>query len=549
MRHAIDEGVVSDYRVNILELSNGDKDPLLLELFKERYVEWGATLAIFNDLARAGEFAEKLCAKGIAAEIVHGCTPSALRRAVADRLESGETRVAVVVGCWNEGVDISCMNTIVFCDTRSSGTNKRQLSQRASRLHDAKPYYRIVLPIQSEVDDIAGLLQSFRDDDPCFRASAANELAQNSRRADSRLTVEHASDACLINEMLLTRLGEVLATDRPSTQQKVEWPIQISTDSNRVPGLREVVDMVFGESTDPFAVGRFLHSIEGNWTGDHAVTKLSPSHMKLIEACRPLSYRIARFKRGAPTYKQKIAWVLECGEEPSSRTEIEVPYRSVAYLFKIGIFVSNAVRRIVAERPMAADGKLQELEWFAARVKSLKTRPLERHAGVPSYDQKLQWMIEFGRPTRKGETIEKPFRDGTCTFMVGPFWSHLLERGAKDALTPRSLGIIGAHRWILEAIDARKALQSRKGAGLGTVPLDVRIDWLVAFSRKPTRVEVIEKSYGRRIGQWKIGNFWHNLQLKWMDGRCYNKGAPLSLEQKRRLASCEWVRAEFAHAS
>jgi superfamily II DNA or RNA helicase len=143
MREAIDEGVVADYRVQLLEISmEGDKDALMLDLFKKRYGAWGATLAVFNDLERGGQFAERLCAAGITAELVSGATPAAVRKAVAARLESGDTRVAVCVKCWNEGVDVPCLSTVVFCDARDSDVNKRQLAQRASRRHHAKPLPR-----------------------------------------------------------------------------------------------------------------------------------------------------------------------------------------------------------------------------------------------------------------------------------------------------------------------------------------------------------------------------------------------------------------------
>ena len=65
MREAIDEGVVADYRVRVVELSAvGDKraarknfvfalkieDFLFLQTFREHQVEWGPTLAVFNDV-------------------------------------------------------------------------------------------------------------------------------------------------------------------------------------------------------------------------------------------------------------------------------------------------------------------------------------------------------------------------------------------------------------------------------------------------------------------------------------------------------------------
>jgi hypothetical protein len=167
------------------------------------------------------------------------------------------------------GIDVPCLATVVFCDARDSDFNKRQLAQRASRRYFAKPYYRVVLVIREELDDVEGLLSSFLDDDPCFRASARSGLGGG--RTDSRVTLEHATDdAELISETLLTRLG---------TQDKVDLLVRFVTEQGRAPKQDERPDGV--------NIEQFLDRIRGNWRGGKVKTTLSREQMDAIEACPP----------------------------------------------------------------------------------------------------------------------------------------------------------------------------------------------------------------------------------------------------------------------
>jgi superfamily II DNA or RNA helicase len=345
MREAIDEGVVADYRVRVVELSaEGEKHAAILETFKERYVEWGPSLAVFNDVQGTRDFASALREAGIEAESVDASTPAEVRRRIAERLETGETSIVCCCGCWNEGVDIPALRSVVFCDARDSDVNKRQLAQRASRLHPCKPYYNIVLFVREELDDVEGLLRSFADDDPAFRASARAAFGKERGIVDSRITAETESVAQVVSETLLTRLGDVLLGKRRlSTQERVDMLIALDKRPKRAECL-----------------GVFVQTIRGNWSGKKkGVTHLTPEQMRALEASW-MRTSIAKWQTEL-TFAQKMQCVLVLDKKPA---------QSEVTIFDIGTFVDRALRQ-------TANGSesyepLMKVKWFVDALADLK---------------------------------------------------------------------------------------------------------------------------------------------------------------------------------
>ena len=122
--------------------------------------------------------------------------------------------------------------------------------------------------------------------------------------------------------------------------------------------------------------------------------------------------------------------------------------------------------------------ELLRLPWFAAALAKLKHR---RAGGEPSYGEKLKWLVEYGKVPDKLEKVEKTFNEGTYTFHIGTFWNTLLRSAPK----PETLLIIGPHKWITDAVAARRALRAKKATGLGRVPIDVQVGWLRGKGYKP----------------------------------------------------------------
>ena len=80
----------------------------------------------------------------------------------------------------------------------------------ASQMHEAKPYFRVVI-ICKEPDEVAPLLRMIADDDPYIRASAR---AIHEGRVDSRINVSHEVDPEEVSETFLKRLGEIMGAQQ-----------------------------------------------------------------------------------------------------------------------------------------------------------------------------------------------------------------------------------------------------------------------------------------------------------------------------------------------
>jgi superfamily II DNA or RNA helicase len=506
MREAIDEGVVSYYRVRVVELTaEGEKRAALLATFRERYVEWGPTLAVFNDVQGTRDFARALREAGIEAKSVDANTPASVRKQIAERLETGETSVVCCCGCWNEGVDISALRSVVFCDARNSDVNKRQLAQRASRLHGCKPYYNIVLFVREELDDVEGLLRSFAEDDPAFRASAHAAFGMERGPVDSRITVQ-AGSADVLSDMLLTRLGEVLLGKRHlGTQEKVDMVIALGARPKRAEML-----------------GRFVSSIRGNWIGKKVYTDLTPEQMSALEASW-MRTLCAKWKAPKLTFAQKMQCVGALDKKPA---------RSEVTNFNIGVFVNGALQNTT--RGSGAYKALLKVKWFADALADLERAKANPE---PPEKQKIAWLIEHGKKhSHNTAPLEKQFEGRTYQFKIADFWSKIVIKAAGGKASA-ARKVLEQHAWYTDAVKKLQAKRSKNS--LGNVPVDQQIEWLVELGRKPTGNETIPEEYIGKDGPWHAGSFWFSVQGNWTGARC-NK---LSPERKRRLDPCvrEWI--------
>jgi len=112
---------------------------------------------------------------------------------------------------FNEGISIDNLQTVIFGDLRHSRINKIQIAMRASRLHPAKPFYRIIIPINN--DDLKGenikdIINSFEEIDENIRTAIKNKsqtrIKINIHNSDNDIKL----DADYLWEEIYTRLGE-----------------------------------------------------------------------------------------------------------------------------------------------------------------------------------------------------------------------------------------------------------------------------------------------------------------------------------------------------
>lgn len=518
----------------------------MLEAFQNYHVEWGPTLAVFNDVKEMYAFKEKLCTAGVRADCVQGTTPSQQRQRITDLMEIYMLDVICVCKCWNEGKDIPVLRTVVFCDQRDSDINKRQLAQRAGRLHECKPYYNIVIFVQKEVDDdIAGLLRSFCDDDPLLRDSAHAAFGgERTALMNSRITVSHASgDAELVSDTVVTRLGEILVR-RDHKQEKIDALIALGRRPKK------------GER-----LWQFIRHIKGNWTS-RTCTKLSSEQIASLEASwfkaiidtwtndksnlsfkeklkivRNLASKPARSEHahgfaigqfvadalrvngqygyrplkqvkwfiealGAlqckrddePDMKTKLQWLKDHGRAPRCQETIAKTFNDKPYQFNIGKFWNSALQR-------AAAGKASEEQTTILQGQQWYEDAVSKHKDEPDRKTKLQWLKEFGKVPQKNDTVPKTYNDKPYTFRIGDFWANAKRQAEAGKASDDQVEILEGQKWYDDAVSQFK--EKRKQNTLGPVPLATKIDWLCELSEKPPQKEVITKTFKDKAGPWK----------------------------------------------
>jgi hypothetical protein len=508
MREAIEEAVVADYRVRVVELTAvGNKRDAILQSFKKHYVDWGPTLAVFNDVQGASDFAKALREAGIEAECVSGDTPAEIRKKITERLESGETSVVCCCKCWNEGKDIPALRTVAFCDARDSDVNKRQLAQRASRLHRCKPYYNVVLFVQEELEEVEGLLRSFADDDPAFKASAHAAFGKGGGPVNSRITVEHEGDAEVVSETLMTRLGEVLLGKRWVTiQEKVDQLIALG----KMPKPDE-------------KLYNFLMNIRGTWTGKKCNTHLSPEQVESLEASWFKAIIDKWTNLTNLSFAQKLEIVCKLESKPTNSAK--------AHGFNIGKFVDSALQAV--DKGSKAYETLNKVKWFVEALAELQNK---RENPEPPEAQKIQWVSEHGKvPTTKTPPLSKQHNDQPYSFKIRDFWSCIMSKAAAGKES-KEQKVLEKHEWYKDAVKKLKAKKTKNP--LGTVPTDKQIEWLIQLGHKPTWSEKPEREYDGKKGPWNAGTFWSSIQGNWK-GKLVNE---LSPEQKEIMnAGCGWI--------
>ena len=182
LREAIEAGYISDYKILFEYFTSGNKDEALLNLCVKRR-EWFPAFIYFNRRERAIEFSNKLNEKGVKSNYILSDTSIKEQEEVQNKIINGELDIVCLVGCWNEGTSISNLKTVILGDMRYSSINRIQIIMRADRLHETKPYYNIVIPIQqnelneenNNYDDISNFIKTLFDIDPKLKESLKNK--------------------------------------------------------------------------------------------------------------------------------------------------------------------------------------------------------------------------------------------------------------------------------------------------------------------------------------------------------------------------------------
>jgi superfamily II DNA or RNA helicase len=209
MEQAIDEGYISDYVINIEHFSKGDKTEELIKLIKKN-VSWAPMFIYFNNTDKCIKFSDLLNDENIKSNYLTGSDTMNKRETIKNGIIDGKIKVLCLCGVYNEGISIDNLQTVIFGDLRHSQINKIQIAMRANRLHNNKPYYRIVMPIVDDDftnNDIKELIRTFAKIDPRIKKAIKN-------RSTSRIKINIDNNdneiALLLYESIYDRLGNMI---------------------------------------------------------------------------------------------------------------------------------------------------------------------------------------------------------------------------------------------------------------------------------------------------------------------------------------------------
>jgi len=150
----------------------------VIQYIEENHISNRATLVFFNNVGDAEQAAKVLNGKGINAATVTAATNASKRTEIMENLAKGYIEVVCLVGCWNEGISIDEVKTIIYADPRSSQTNIIQTFSRANRLHESKPYFKVVIPVcesDFDQDKFVKTVKSFVTNDERVRKAILNK--------------------------------------------------------------------------------------------------------------------------------------------------------------------------------------------------------------------------------------------------------------------------------------------------------------------------------------------------------------------------------------
>ena len=219
LRQAIDDGYIADYKLHLEYFTSGDRMKSLVQMVAD-HADWYPMFMYFNSTTCCKQFHKALDARNVKSAFLVGSDNPTKRKKIRYKLEHNKLSVLCLCGCYNEGISIDVIQTVVFGELRHSSINKIQISMRANRKHATKPHYRVVLPITQddwEGKDMRELVQSFARVDP-----KVQDVFRNKKRESSRVQVvvrrdgadkaidKDTVDAELLYEEIYDRCGEMV---------------------------------------------------------------------------------------------------------------------------------------------------------------------------------------------------------------------------------------------------------------------------------------------------------------------------------------------------
>jgi superfamily II DNA or RNA helicase len=211
LRSAIDSGWVSDYVLHFSFFNTDSRMNAMVDMLKYKK-NYFPLFIYFNSTDRCKEFYEKAKVADINSDYLDGSSSNTKRDNIKNRLINGKLDVLSLCGVYNEGISIDNIKTVMFGDLRYSDINKVQIIMRASRLHNSKPFYRVIIPTTENdmnCDDMRDIVQTFCKIDPNMKKSI--ECKSKTRIRIEGIDITNVEKAELQYEQIYNSIGDFIS--------------------------------------------------------------------------------------------------------------------------------------------------------------------------------------------------------------------------------------------------------------------------------------------------------------------------------------------------
>jgi superfamily II DNA or RNA helicase/predicted house-cleaning noncanonical NTP pyrophosphatase (MazG superfamily) len=265
-------------------LSERYRDPARTKLIVDRFLEHKgqAALGFCVSIEHAEFMASAFTNEGIKALALHSQSPSGDRASAIERLELGKISIIFTVDLFNEGVDIPCVDLVLFLRPTESMTVFLQQLGRGLRLHDRKKQLTVIdlignyRNVQIKLPFLVGL----NDEDPESLKQAMDKVRRwiqhGERPADIPATIEIE-----IDEIAVDRLEQALRDGDSRKKQLAEAFAEVTRSLGRRPSLSEL------DLRGRFAAAHYLSRTGwGSWYGTlKSLAALTPEEIEVERVC------------------------------------------------------------------------------------------------------------------------------------------------------------------------------------------------------------------------------------------------------------------------
>ena len=236
---AEENGYITPYKFNIEYFTDGNKLDGLIKLISGKQ-DWFPALIYFNNTERTKSFNKELELNGIKSTYITGDTPSTERNKIKKDFKNNKINIICLCGCWNEAISIDEVQSVIFGDLRHSDINKIQIAMRGNRIHNTKPFYRIVLPlIENDFNDdnLHDLLLSFSERDSRIKKAIENKSISKIKVNinNNKIKDKEIYNAEYLYEEIYDRMGNILEDNVDRWLYKLNKLEEYINKNNKLP--------------------------------------------------------------------------------------------------------------------------------------------------------------------------------------------------------------------------------------------------------------------------------------------------------------------------